>query len=380
MTQSAGPDKKYLSALPVFFANLDPSGIPTGEDLATDAVARAVYAINGLHALGKYPPECGVDLWPRLWIWIEFLYSYREYLPRAPMESDICFDLLYLINHLGADETVAKMIENTRGVRTLVTRGWALLFELKEKSDHPGYSTLCDFLSLHMKASDPLNLEEIFDGAGGPTGLAVLIVQYLRFFIPDQRARLSMPILHMLDGPLELLADLDDKGGPIIRALLSAGIVPALTTVAYAIGEAQLSGTGHLLLALFASLVDKFLPSPSYIPISQALASGLLCATVRCAHMPEADEQTVVWHMLLVTLPASTVYCSVVAQLPAALLDAKDLTETPTFRALPIYRHWQAFYSLAQERIRFMQDMTSIVSYKACDNMQANKRRSVSEF
>ncbi|KAJ6553300.1 hypothetical protein B0H19DRAFT_1072763 [Mycena capillaripes] len=346
-----GPQKIYLTVLPVFFVNLDPAGIPTHEeDFVTDVVECAILSITGLHFAGDLPPQCGVDLWPWLWTWIDFIYAYREHLPRGLTEADVCVDLLFLVHRLSDDPAVAKLIENTRGVRKLVIRAWSLLLKRREKPDHPGYNALCDFLCRHMKASDPVNIEEIFDGAGGCEGLATLTVQQLTFFIPHRRVHLSMPTLHMLDGPLELLADLNDGDGPMNRALLSAGLVPAFTTIACAV----------------------VCPIAGIHPAQPGLEAGLLRAMARCASMKEADEHTVLWHMLSVTLPTATVYYSVVAKLPAALLDVKDLVETPAFRALPIYRHWQAFYTLAQERIRLMSDVKSkkLTSHRACDNMK----------
>ncbi|KAJ7177034.1 hypothetical protein C8R46DRAFT_1213596 [Mycena filopes] len=76
------PSDKYQPYLAVFFVNLDPSRIPD-DDLATDAVACAFVALNGVLALGamsthhvvgsmstQVSTHCGYDLWPRIWKWI----------------------------------------------------------------------------------------------------------------------------------------------------------------------------------------------------------------------------------------------------------------------------------------------------------------------
>jgi hypothetical protein len=161
---------------------------------------------------------------------------------------------------------------------------------------------------------------------------------------------------------------------------MSAGIVPALTKIACAVGDAKIFGSAHLLHALLASIGVYFFPSPSYIGISQALAAGLLRAIINSGPMKETDEQTSAWHMLGVTLPASTVFYSVVAQLPAAFLEAKDLIDAPSLKSLPIYSLWQPFHAIAQERINLMQLFTSkkLVSSKACDTVRSNAQVSSS--
>ncbi|KAJ7483881.1 hypothetical protein B0H11DRAFT_2020883 [Mycena galericulata] len=386
MTQPGQPDGRYIGCLPVFYANLDPAGIPTSdwEHLLEghESAERALLAITALNAFPDLPPECGMDLWPRFWAWTTCLYDNRDYLGLAATEDALCFGLLHFIDQLSTDDTVALLIEQTVGVRTLVTRAWSLLLQRGKKQDHPCYPSLCNFMC-RMKASDRSNFEEILGGAGGLYSLAQIIVGYITLFVPTRNARLSVEILHFLDGPFELLADLDDADGPINRTLLSAGIVPALTTVACAIGEARLPRTIHLLLAILATLQSMFIPAPSYRAISQALSHGLLRAIVRCASMgAEADNRTSMWYFLDVTLPTATLYYAVAAQLQGAIKDIIDLVETASFKRLAIWNIWQPFFVLAHERIALLRNLESkkVVYFKACDNMECGKIAKKIEF
>ncbi|KAJ7629331.1 hypothetical protein B0H17DRAFT_1150625 [Mycena rosella] len=362
ISHSPNPSQRYLAVLPVFFINLDPSGIPTGADPAdTEAAALAILALQGL-CLIDFPTECGRELWPRYFGWMACIHFNRDCLPRVPTEADLCLDLMTVIGHLSADRATEQLMHETVGVRYLVTRAWSVLFQ----NEHARSSGILRL------AANPRNITEMLEASDGLSGLGLLIKQYIAFFIVDRRTRLTIDALHILDGLLELLADLTDDTH-VRGALVSAGVVSALTKGAYVIGEAKIPGSAHLLLAIFSSLQILFISPPSYLAIGEALGAGLLRAIVRCTTMgAEGNAQdTSLWHFLSITLPDATVYCSVVVKLEAALLGVKDLVETPSFRQLPVSRLWQAFYPIAQERIKLLKifESRSVLSSKACDNM-----------
>ncbi|KAJ7124111.1 hypothetical protein C8R43DRAFT_39037 [Mycena crocata] len=374
--------------LPVFYANLEPSSISEAETLSDDAVRRAFLAINGLHALSAFPAGCGVDLWPRLWTWISFIHSNREGLGLlgVPTEVEVCLDLLHLVDHLTSDANVAKLIEQTVGLRSLITRSWFLLLRAGGGPDQEGYIAVDKFLSLHMKASEPANLAEMMDGAGGRRALAALVTRHIDLCFPRGTKRASQKNLHALDGVLELLADLDDGAGPMKRALASSGIVISLTCAALAIAESRIPGIVQLVLALLSTIHSFFQPVPCYRAIGNALTARLLRVIARCAAMggPADENDTSMWYMLRVVLPSASVYHSVAIELEPAFHDVADLTETAAFRRLPIWKTWDTFHTLAKKRIKVLRDIETRglleLSFKACDNMHCGIIDRKSEF
>ncbi|KAJ6587521.1 hypothetical protein DFH09DRAFT_1427589 [Mycena vulgaris] len=389
ISQLPNPPRRYVGTLPVFFLHLDPTGTPTPDDPTdTEAVALALLALQGLRALGDLPKECGVDLWPRIFAWIACIHLNRERISSEfyPTEAHICGELMMFIGHFSEDRATSGLFHVTVGVRYMVTRAWAVLFDTEHDRDHPVYLALCDFLRLHMKAAIPRNLREILTASDGLWGFALLIKWYITFFVIDRPTQWTIDALHIMDGLLELLADLGDMEDADMRgALVSAGIVSALTKAAYVIAEADIPESAHLLLAIFNILQMLFTSPPSYRAIGEALGAGLLRAIVRCTTMgAEGNEpDTALWHFLSVALPGATVYYSVVVRLEAALLGVTDLVDTPTFRRLPVSRLWQAFHPVAQERIKFLQAFDSRrvgSSSKACDNMACGLIAEKTEF
>ncbi|KAJ7624245.1 hypothetical protein DFH06DRAFT_1142485 [Mycena polygramma] len=61
----------WISCLPIFYANLDPAGIPIGEEPTSPELSRAVFALGALRRIKLSRALAGADLWPRIWQWIQ---------------------------------------------------------------------------------------------------------------------------------------------------------------------------------------------------------------------------------------------------------------------------------------------------------------------
>ncbi|KAJ7504795.1 hypothetical protein B0H11DRAFT_2187157 [Mycena galericulata] len=385
-------DENYEYCLPVFYVNLDPAGIPTGEELATDAVRRASIALRGLQALNDSEISTGTDLWPRIWAWINFLHAYRESLPPLPVQSVIAFDLLFFIERFKTDISTAVLIKATVGTRTIVMDAWAALFESDDGENHPGFVYLCNFFTVFMQADD---LAEIVEGAGGTGRVGSLVVDYLDLFIPHRQAPIPERTLFFMDGILVFLLELLDYGGvsseSISPTLLSSGVVASLVSATCAIsGSAmalndQSDGIPNLLLDIFDVLETLLAVHPAHRAIGHALDAGLLRAiiltSIACEDMEDV-KSTALWKMLDTTLPAATVYYTVVTRLGARMSQVQSLVKDPAFKKSPFHPVWSTFEDVSEERIELMTNLNSSESNlaKACDNMECQVIRGRTAF
>ncbi|KAJ7119223.1 hypothetical protein C8R43DRAFT_1035404 [Mycena crocata] len=367
-------DKTYTQCLPIFYANLDPAGIPKeGESLLKDdfVVSRAIMALNALRVLDKSHAKAGPDLWPRVWVWLDYLFVHREYLPGLPWDMDVRFDLLLFVQVFCTDPDTADLISKTKGVRSLMMHAWTALFDTEEGPENPGFAYLCNFLRNFMQANESDNFEEVLEGAGGSRALAALVVRHITLFIPTRDTSVDERILFFIEGALHFLYELQDSGH-MSTALVSSGLVTALVTAACSIGASTIvhDDLPDLLFDIFDILEGLMDVSPSYVAVSEALSAGLLPAIISSAVVcGDSDdmESSSLWNMLD-TLPGYTIYYPVAVQLELLLREAEDAPLAPAFNKLPIGKIWTQFTMVVKQRIEVLNE--AMVLFKACDNME----------
>ncbi|KAJ6569095.1 hypothetical protein B0H19DRAFT_1232080 [Mycena capillaripes] len=357
-------EEKRIFCLPVFYANLDPAGIPEGNDLVTVEVTRAKMAFGALRGITEFKPSVVADLWPRLWAWILFFHAYRECLPSALTKSDIRLDFLGLFYYLGRDLDTKTSIRRTPGILSLVVEAWVFVVDSGTAVDTVEFLDLCSAME-SVNADIDANLAQIVDSAGGSAALASLIVKSINIFVSAQGQQ-----QHMSDGEknrhLGMFASLlgfvrdvassdnvesTQRDRLLWPVLVSAGLTRALTTAA-------------------ACLVDETLPPHLYPPraltfcfqilhgllswhraMQESLTSGLLPLVVRCATFLTGRfdiEPASLLDILSISLPASTIYYTVLAELQVRLPAVDEMVVDPGLTNAVFSDSWRTFIALAR--------------------------------
>ncbi|KAJ7648290.1 hypothetical protein DFH06DRAFT_1209891 [Mycena polygramma] len=382
------PDLRYSASLPVFFVNLDPAGIPTeAAEIGNENTQRALMAMNSLRLLTNLPPEAGVDLWPRIWPWMHFFHTYRTVHPKVPLEIHILTDLLMFIDRLHKHGRTLDLISRTPGLRNLITRAWKVILlrpvGLKQETRTTALVQLGFFMRECMRWREPDNLQESIDGAGGSLGeLADLIVQYLQYFTPVVKSSLSNDDKFCLESIFGLLGNIDDDGGPVTEAMISHGLVGALTTVIHVISILNKPDTTAILSKAFDLLRPKLKFHPWRHTVRDAIVMELLPAIISCGIW--GVELIPMTELLLLTLPASMMYFPVVTEIAMSLQDPDTCRRLkhPGFSKSPIFSAWTSFHALAEERISVARywESDERISQRACDDMKCADVRPKIEF
>ncbi|KAJ7624097.1 hypothetical protein DFH06DRAFT_1230354 [Mycena polygramma] len=191
----------WASFLPVFYANLDPAGIPTGPDVTTVAAKRAAIVLDTLRlALQLSDAPAGMDLWPRIWKWTSFLHTRRDGIPPRNVDQYASVGLLYFVGFLSEDEDTAALMSGTSGVRAILMHGFASLLDTDLGEEHRGFVHLTTILRSFMAPDQPANLAEILEATKGRAGLASLVVRYIEFLLPPRGAEIAERTIYLYDG------------------------------------------------------------------------------------------------------------------------------------------------------------------------------------
>ncbi|KAJ7633551.1 hypothetical protein DFH06DRAFT_1337035 [Mycena polygramma] len=379
----------WTNCLPIFYANLDPAGIPSGEDLDTPAAGAAALVLRSLRLLTPDYASIGMDLWPRVWQWASFLHTHQDCIPPLHPEQNTAIDLLFLVNALITDPETAPVIGQTAGVRAILMRAFASLLDNEASSGDNAFPHLCTILQDFMAADEPENLAEIVDAAEGLYALASLAVGYIKLFMPERRTALTTKPLFLYDGIVSFVLDVTVGAGEdydVPAAFLSAGIVAPLTAVICALSESTVihEGVDGPLLECFQLLANLFLVPGSHASIRDAIDAGLLHAIIHSSvvcHGAEGLEESGLKTLLTTVLPDALVYYSILVALEARLPEVAEIARMPGFKQSAMHKHWVYFASLAEERIRLLNHFKSgHTSRKACDNMECGVIRQKTDF
>ncbi|KAJ6473305.1 hypothetical protein DFH09DRAFT_1219118, partial [Mycena vulgaris] len=152
---------EFLAFLPVFYANLDPAGIPSSDTIAAmyaagnhiDAVAAAVFSLDIISKLPIIPRNVYPELWVRAWFWIEWLHTYREHLHRLPDPKYLYAMFAELVIQCRA-AGLEELVGATPGVRQVVVAAWNLCLDDAD----PGGNGLRSSLDLPQERPDGTRL------------------------------------------------------------------------------------------------------------------------------------------------------------------------------------------------------------------------------
>ncbi|KAJ6476656.1 hypothetical protein C8R47DRAFT_1323494 [Mycena vitilis] len=389
LTDGMSTTKQQLEMLPVYYCLLDPARIPSSNELENsasnsdssvirDAIIPGLLAVEVLFDL-PIPPAAGVDLWPRFWPWVQFLFLYHADIARfdidLPSEEEFCVGVIIFTGCISPHQPTEQLIGSTPGFQAFVVRTWAILLHTgkdNQAARADGFTNV--FLLL-----TPSCFDEIIAGAGGTVGdLAALVIAQVAVAMVDGNDTLSEDELSPLNNILNFVVDFDESGTPLERplcsALIDAGFLVTATDIARTSSQTTIPLATDILRVCLVLLCNMLLTASGYRKLRDAIQSGLLPTVLLCAQRNISLEiNRRLLCLLLDIFPAATVNCNVLADMGTAYMALEGTISEHGFHP-KAWAAWTAFSDLLMERIEVLRDFDTRadVSLKACDNMECH--------
>ncbi|KAJ6570045.1 hypothetical protein DFH09DRAFT_1277685 [Mycena vulgaris] len=402
MSTRAVSAAQRTSLLPVFFANLDPAGIPTSTELdlfradTIDVVSRAILSVNVVFHT-RLPMDVGPSLWSRVWHWSRFIHAHWEHLTRILIFDELVFYTDFLVFAGGFHDHPATyaMMSTTPGFRMMVAKAWTFLADLDEPNKlEMVLNDLCGFI-VDSNVREPANLTEFVEGAGGTLDdLADVVIKYIHTVIarPAPKA-IPNSTVHYIRGLFAFIADADlypKEGklwkvvplGPLCTVLIYEEFVEALMAVIMSLTTASAPDTGLALDEAFMLLRRILTTPPGTIWLEEAIDGGLLRAVVTCATLGCARK--INHHLRFIlrrVISCGLVWYHIASLLEYSLAAVKGLVTAEVFQRCDIYALWEDFISLADERQSLVAgfDSAEFIFSKACDNLEKLRKKYFSD-
>lgn len=388
-------EKEANAFLPAFYANLESVDIPSAARMKTafpagenNSISRAWTSLQSIYSLPEVPVDAFAELWPSLWKWVRFFHTYRDYfawmIPGSLPEEEMCTDLLQFVGGFHESESAIKIALDTPGFQYMITRAW--FFRLRDDtSDFDlGYPEITHLLLRNMDARRLHTVQELIDGAGGTLiDLASLVVGYIHGFLPARTDSVPFEVLYLLYDIVDFIIivdaasdglipsfTMDESLGSFSAALLSQGIVKALTTMTYALSHAtDTTGALTLLGKTLAFILRIFEDARGCKFIGEALDAGLVYTIAFCAVVGVSQHES---NFILARFLPAMVYYHNVRSLDNAFAEAQELLHTEAFHSSGIVDEWRRFTALARERVELCDSFRArqVVRRRACDNVE----------
>ncbi|KAJ7670093.1 hypothetical protein DFH06DRAFT_1125488 [Mycena polygramma] len=385
------PDAQTIAFLPAFFVNLDPTGIPTSEELEVfeprtrDAVSRAVISLDAISRIYHLPLAVGVSLWPRVWPWTQFIDTYWEQLPGVSLPEELTFYLNFIkvCGQFHDHPATYSLISSTPGFWTMIARVWTFVPEVVPAIRREGLlSDLGGFIA-DSNPSNPDHFSELIEGAGGTVEhLALLVVEYMQDVAGRSNPAINGSPAIDISRLIDFLKEVDLYPGSssvwmtaplseLLEAMLAKGSIDALIAVMLTLIQKPISENGEPLKACFTLLERLLASAPGYTWLEEALYPGLLQVIVQCAILDyDGQLYSHLRNFLAQLIPQGLVFFHNVLQVESAISDVRDLTDNATFERCKLSSDWHFFVGLASDRALILPTLQDTASSKACDNLQ----------
>ncbi|KAJ7504782.1 hypothetical protein B0H11DRAFT_2273314 [Mycena galericulata] len=375
--------------LPVHYTLLDPARIPTANQLDScpeDVIRTVALALLSLEAVfaakTTTPPEAGPDLWPRVWRWVEFMLTYREYLGswiHFPSEDEFCRGFIRFSQHMCSHIPNEPLIVSTPGFPAVAARVWASILQDDRLTgdDGPRLSIPLWFLT----HTGPF-VDDMIEGAGGSMDdLARLMVLQLEFLVtvPD------IMLIQLLEFVLNIVALTDrigqkDEPDPnpkrLCLAMVSHGFIKILTIITHQLSEISDPDPGRVIDKCLHLLTVVFQTERGNAALRVALKNGLIGTIVTCAQRPFSNAINHTLHFLLVhILPPATVYYRVLVDIAPGYFGAAGNIPPDMFHRADVFEAWTKFMQLVSARLGILRvfDVNQHISRRACDNVDCGR-------
>ncbi|KAJ7153899.1 hypothetical protein C8R43DRAFT_443172 [Mycena crocata] len=375
---------------------MDPAKIPSPESFDSPEVEQIIkemlVTLLPLYSI-EVPVELGADLWPRVWEWANFIYTYRDHLPGPPLPvANFCVDFLIFMANFQKNGVPEPYLCSSVGFRSLLTATWGFVLDVEDPDNRDlGLTLITGFLPA-MNPADEANFEEIIDAAGSVDHLAQLIVNCMHEILNSAETPLSFKDIYYLRAVLNFVAAAEHLGiagepmyqgslGRLGKALGDNNFTEVLVAAAWAVGDA----TGDTELIKFTVdrcilfLARLFLREGGHHYIPSAISQGLLGALICAGHFdgPMQSHMTLFFYGIL---PRTLISYHAVAALEGALPDAEECASSPVFRRSPGFDKWQRFCTSTKRSLAVLKFCEQYVPDKACDNIDCHIIKSKTEF
>ncbi|KAJ7629002.1 hypothetical protein FB45DRAFT_1059628 [Roridomyces roridus] len=367
-----------LGLLPVIYATLDPSLIPSTDILDTLSMtepptpvliaesATVTLSFLGLMMTGnrQFPFACTIDIWPRLWKWVEFLEPYSE-CPAAVYHQLQAAAALYqplarIMNAFLEQPQTHRAMAKTRGVHRVLAVGWNVLLQA-------GSSGTQDDVSHRLSAvgESPCVLTRL----RGTKGTA--------------------------DGQTEKLSKIVEGCGGSHEGLLLA--LTRTISLVSAHSEYRGASTAFSGLALFLHHIQEVSPDTFlYILNNRFISAWLATLDIEIRGLHVASKLGPLVRLLNVTdgyrwvlealraglldpllekaLPLSLVSYSVIVDMKAAFSRLETDARKENFTRSLLYPMWSKLKALVDERARVVEgwDASGRAQYLGCYNLRCD--------
>jgi hypothetical protein len=166
--------------------------------------------------------KASLDLWPRAWVWVEFVSSHREVLQVRPEDSPLYSAFVLLFERFLVVTDAAALVDSIPRVHVVIGKAWLIFLGLRYKVD--GMDGLGGVIGRGIVPAE--HLEEYIEVAGGGVhDLASLVVQHIYLAIAPQA-------ITRLDCVMAFPNAIDPTH-PIHATFAANGIVKALVWALY---------------------------------------------------------------------------------------------------------------------------------------------------
>ncbi|KAJ7636272.1 hypothetical protein FB45DRAFT_444818 [Roridomyces roridus] len=384
--------EEALGMLPVIYATLDPSFIPSPEILdvlpVTDpptpvpAAEHSMAAISFLSSISSnplFPRDTFVNLWPRVWQWARFLQLYSDCSATAARADAFYRPVCGILRDFTQHSPTQQIITKTSDIRQVFCTSWKVLvqgFGLDDPSTRLSAIGSClrglAIIIRTMKSTtDGDQLSEVLEGCDGSLEVfSSIVIQTVSLCGKHSHTPGSLSsfagVLMLLDHIYTESPDTLDymRYGGIISALVSSLDITAVQSSPHPLG--------------LTTLLQLLSASPGYPWVLEAVRAGFLDHVVSTGvrigsgQVPDLDHFL---GLLGTVLPLSLVSCRVVVAMKEAFSRLEAQTRHVNFTRSTLYAKWNDLKALVHERARVLEvwEASGRESFLGCYNLKCDK-------
>ncbi|KAK7007523.1 hypothetical protein R3P38DRAFT_2553205 [Favolaschia claudopus] len=385
------PTGRFADFLPVFYHFIDPSRVPREEQLdgyltedTVASIASASWCLIQLY-ISLPPVEAGVDLWPRIWGWTRFFWTYGDFLRQGLELGDdreMSLSFLRFSWYLWKYPPNRAIMLSSPGLTALTVSAWVSFTD----EDFTACSDSLHMIRNFLVHGNPTE-QEILDGVDDNVGnLAHCIMRQCEFVVPlaHDSPTVAMENIWLLEIVMDIVIAVDHirmdtfaggTPGPLTSALIAFEFVKTVSISVHTLSafSSLTQNLRNLVKNLLMNLCHIFqLGSPE--AIQTAVQLGLLHVILCCARWHPADDIHRILHFLLAEmLGPYSVYCGVLAALESSHAGVISPLSSANFSQPGVYVAWTRFAEALCWRtsiLNLFRSRQRSSPLTACDNVE----------
>ncbi|KAJ7167951.1 hypothetical protein C8R46DRAFT_1094572 [Mycena filopes] len=386
------PVEQAMGALPVLYIYLDTSHIPDSDELedlvststqrpAIELSLKTLYALYLLAGRSQFPYAAAVDIWPRLWKWLDFLHTYWDHLPGFDRQDEPWVRMRHstLIVKLSPGDAAQDIIVATPRTRWIIAGGWA--YVLNHDFGRTRSATLADLVihlfALAIDIKHRRNFDEILDALDRSCGaLVTLLLKHISLAVAEAGSVIAADAIKAVVLFVQPILAVHTDFTSVL--LSSYGFISALVS-ALAVERKGDPGPHRLVDVSFALLLEYMKIAPGYTGIVEALRAGLLSHVVR--FLPDMVRPSyegmyeTLEFLLRQLLPSSLVCYSVLVLLRKSLAEIEAKPYPQKFSRSILFEAWNGLKVLVDRRVKVLDawEASRRSTFLVCDNLKCGK-------